>query len=211
MSRTVTALFLAAVLLPCTVFCQSDSGAEADTVAQADSEANDAPELRKPRTWALSAEIGMNSLSSMVGPTATWYVAPHYALDFGVGLSNVGLRPGIRGRYLFSLEKTAYFAGLGLKYGLGSGDEFVEVEDPDTEEKLQIQIDGSGFIDASVGVEYVADNGFQVLANAGYSVLFGGQNYHYGPSSAPSDKVDKVFKAILGSGIMLSVSLGKAF
>ena len=212
MSRTVP-LLLAAFLFPVAAFSQPESAPAAATAADssAPSDGDEAPEMRKPRSWALSAEIGMNSLSSLVGPAATWYVAPHYALDFGMGLSSVGLRPGVRGRYLFSLEKTAYFAALGLKYGMGTGDKSVEVEDPDTKEKLDVEIDGCGFADVSVGVEYVADNGFQVIANAGYSVLLGGQNYHFAVDTQPSDKGEKAFKTVFGSGIMLSVSLGKAF
>ena len=62
-----------------------------------------------------------------------------------------------------------------------------------------------------MGVEYVADNGFQVIANAGYSQLWGGRNYHFAPGSVPSEKGEKALKAAFGSGIMLSVSLGKAF
>jgi hypothetical protein len=211
MTRIAPALFLAAALLPCSAFCQSDPAAAADSSALSDSEADDAPEFRKQRTWALSGEIGMNSLSSLVGPVATWYVAPNYALDFGAGLSSGGLRPGLRARYLFSLEKTSYFGAIGLKYALGTADEYVKVKDPDTEKDIELQIDGSGYIDASVGVEYLADNGFLVIANAGYSQLWGGQNYHYRPGSVVSDEAVKLYKAVLGSGIMLSVSLGKAF
>lgn len=208
MPRFVLASILTAALLPAFAFSQSDTTAQSEPSESTESES---PELRKPRTWALSAEIGMNSLSSLLGPVATWYVTPRYAVDFGAGLSSVGLRPGVRGRYLFSLEKTAYFAALGLKYGLGSADQYVEVKDPHTDKELEIKIDGCGFIDASVGVEYVADNGFQVIANAGYSQLWGGRNYHYRQGSVPSDKGDKAFETIFGSGIMLSVALGKAF
>jgi hypothetical protein len=41
--------------------------------------------------------------------------------------------------------------------------------------------------------------------------LLGGRNYHYDAGSVPSDKGDKAFKTIFGSGVMLSVALGKAF
>ncbi|MEO6094306.1 MAG: hypothetical protein ABIW76_01045 [Fibrobacteria bacterium] len=176
-------------------------------------EARESPEseLRKPRVWALSAEIGLNSLGSLTGPVATWYVKPQIALDLGVGLSSGGLRPGLRARYLFSREKVSYFGGLGLKYGLGSGGELIEVEDPDTKKKFKIEVDGSGYVDASLGVEYLADNGFLVIANAGYSQLWGGVNFHVAEGDAASDEAIKLYKAVLGSGIMLSVSLGKAF
>ncbi|MDQ3001367.1 MAG: hypothetical protein M3Y08_08910 [Fibrobacterota bacterium] len=205
MFRITRAFILAAIALPALVFSQSDA-----TVSSEPAE-TDTLELRKPRTWALSAEIGVNSLGSLLGPVGTWYVFPHCALDMGVGLSSAGLRPGLRARYLFSLEKTAFFAGLGLKYTLGTDGEYVKVQDPDTKQDLEIQIDGSGYADASMGVEYLADNGFLVIANAGYSQLLGGQNYHYRPGSTVSDKSEKFYKTILGSGVMLSVSLGKAF
>ncbi len=179
-----------------TAFCQTDS-AESD--------------LRRPRTWALSAEVGMNSLSSLIGPVATWYAKPRLAVDFGIGLSSVGLRPGIRARYLFSLDKVAYYAGAGLKYGLGSGGQDVKIQDPDTKKDIMVQIKGSGFGDLMLGVEYLANNGFLVIANAGYSVLMGGKNYTFANGTVVSDKTDKAFQTVFGSGVLLSVSLGKAF
>lgn len=209
MPRIAYALTLAA-LLPAFAFSQSDTD-QSDTAAQSESAESDTLELRKPRVWAVSIEIGMNSLSSVLGPVATWYVTPNYALDFGTGLSSAGLRPGLRARYLFSLERTSYFGAIGLKYTMGSEGEFVKVKDPETEKDIEIKVDGSGYADASVGVEYLSDNGFLVIANAGYSQLWGGQNYHFRPGSAISDKTEKLYQAVLGSGVMLSVSLGKAF
>jgi hypothetical protein len=200
-----------AALLACiapVAYGQTDS---AHTAGNQETGESPESELRKPRVWALSGETGFNSLSSLAGPVATWYVKPQIALDLGVGLSSGGLRPGLRARYLFSREKVSYFGGLGLKYALGSAGEFIEVEDPDTQEKFEIEVDGSGFIDGSVGVEYLADNGFLVIANAGYSQLWGGLNFHVAEGDAASDKAIKLYKAVLGSGIMLSVSLGKAF
>jgi hypothetical protein len=199
---------LVASLLACiapAAHCQTDSAQTADGRESPESE------FRKPRVWALSAEMGLNSLSSLVGPVATWYVKPQIALDMGVGLSSGGLRPGLRARYLFSREKVSYFGGLGLKYALGSAGKFIEVEDPDTKKKFKIEIDGSGYVDGSLGVEYLADNGFLVIANAGYSQLWGGINFHVAEGDAASEKAMDLYKAVLGSGIMLSVSLGKAF
>ncbi len=192
---------LCLVSLAATAFGQTDSS-EAKTGAEV--------ELRKPRVWAISGEIGINSLGSLLGPVATWYAKPRLAVDFGAGLSTNGLRPGVRARYLFSLDKTAYFAGAGLKYALGSGDREAKVKDPDTNEELKVKTDGCGFADLMLGVEYLADNGFVVIADAGYSQLLGGVNYHV-TGGTPSAKADKAFKTIFGSGIMLSVSLGKAF
>jgi hypothetical protein len=193
MFRNVLAI---ASLLACMVPAAYGQADSAQTEAGRES-----PELRKPRVWALGGEMGLNSLSSLVGPVATWYVKPQIALDMGVGLSSGGLRPGVRARYLFSREKVSYFGGLGLKYGLGSNGKFVEVEDPDTKKKFKIEIDGSGYVDGSLGVEYLADNGFLVIANAGYSQLWGGINFHVAEGDAASEKAMDLFKAVLGSGI----------
>ncbi len=194
-SKTFRALFLLAVFSS-SAFCQIDS---------ADSD------LRKPRTWAISGEIGMNSLASLYGLTATWYAKPSLAVDAGVGESSVGLRPGLRARYLFGPEKIAYFVGAGIKYGLGSGDQGIKFSDPETKKDILLKTEASGFGDLMVGVEFLANNGFLVIANAGYSVLLGGKNYSFAIGSDVSDKTDKACNTIFGSGIMLSVSLGKAF
>lgn len=182
----------------------------APALAQSDSTESDV-ELRNPRKWALSAEVGVNSLSSLMGPVATFYVKPQIAVDLGIGLSSVGLRPGLRARYAFSREKTAYFAGAGLKQGLGTGGEDIEIEDPDTKEKINIQIDAGTFLDLMVGVEFMADNGFLVIATAGYSTLLGDKLYTVSDGFTASEDAIKLFDTVFGSGIMLSVSLGKAF
>lgn len=199
MMRMIRAFPIAVALFVSQAFCQTDSS---------DSQASEA---RKPRSWALSAEIGVNSLGSLIGPVATFYVKPRIPVDLGVGVSSTGLRPGLRARYLFSLDRVAYFAGLGLKYGMGTGDRDAELEDPGTKEKIKIQVDPSPFLDLSVGTEYLANNGFLVIANAGYSQLLGGKNYSVASGYTASDKAKKALDTVMGSGIMLSVSLGKAF
>jgi hypothetical protein len=188
--------FLFAALFSSQAFSQTDS---------AESEA------RNPRAWAISGEVGMNSLASLIGPVATWYVQPRVAMDFAMGLSGVGWRPGLRTRYLFSNEKLSYSGGLGFKYGLGTGGKYAEVEDPDTKAKINVKIEPCAFLDLSLGLDYMAGNGFLVIANAGYSSLLGGKNYVVKSGETASDKAEKVFDLAFGSGIMLSVSLGKAF
>jgi hypothetical protein len=169
-----------------------------------------AQDLRRPHRWGLSAEIGMNSLSSLIGPVLTVYVKPAIALDLGAGLSAGGLRPGLRARYLFTPnDKVSYFAGAGFKEALGSGGQEVKVKDPDTKEELGIKVSPASFADLMVGSEYQAGNGFLVIANAGYSFLLNGKSYEF-TAGAPSDKAIKTFDTIFGSGVMLSVSLGWA-
>ncbi|MBW8887845.1 MAG: hypothetical protein JF616_08830 [Fibrobacteres bacterium] len=171
----------------------------------------DSTDMRNQRKWAISAEIGMNSLSSLVGPVGTYYAMPSLAIDLGAGLSSSGLRPGLRARYLFTpKDKTSFYGGLGLKYGLGSGNQEVKVQDSDTKADLKLETKPTTFLDFMLGVEFLANNGFLVISNLGYSQLLSDKPYEITEGVA-SDKGKKVLDTVFGSGLMLSVSLGKAF
>lgn len=200
-------LRFALALLICAAAVRAQSAESADSAAAEDS----AADARHPRRWAISGETGINSLSSLVGPVFTYWARPALPLEFGVGLSSSGLRPGLRARYLFTPgDRTSFFGGAGLKFGVGSGGEDFEIEDPDTKEKLRAKTHPSAFADLMLGSEFLAGNGFLVVFNVGYSLLLGGDPYEF-TSGSPSKQAKKVFDAVFGSGPMLSVSLGKAF
>lgn len=167
-------------------------------------------DLRQPRQWAVSAEVGMNSLSSLIGPVVSYYVKPQIAVDVGVGLSGSGIRPGFRGRYLFSMEKTSYFGGLGFKYGIGTLGQEAKVKDAETKAELVLTTGKSAFLDYCLGADYLADNGFLVLAEIGWSSLLTDHPYTL-VRGTPSEKGTKALNIAFGSGLMLAVSLGKAF
>jgi hypothetical protein len=133
------------------------------------------------------------------------------AVDLGAGLSFSGLRPGVRTRFLFSQNKLAYFGGIGLKHGMGSGGRDVEVEDAETQEKILIQTQGSTFVDLSLGMDYLRDDGLLFIANAGYSQSLSGNNYSVSSGYSATDRALKIFDTVYGSGLMLSFSLGKAY
>jgi hypothetical protein len=166
---------------------------------------------RKPKFVAFSTEVGMNSLCSVIGPFATVYPNPWMAVDLGAGLSFSGLRPGVRTRFLFSQNKLAYFGGIGLKHGMGSGGRDVEVEDAETREKILIQTQGSTFVDLSLGMDYLRDDGLLFIANAGYSQSLSGNNYSVSNGYTATDRTARIFDTVYGSGLMLSFSLGKAY
>jgi hypothetical protein len=165
---------------------------------------------RKPRNAAVSAEVGMNSLSSLVGLKGTFFVAPQVAVDLGLGVSNTGLRPGVYGRYLFSGAKFTPYAYGGFKYGLGSGGATIEVEDPDTGVMYNVEVKPSPFVDFGLGIDYLAHNGFYFTAALGWSELLTGKNYEWVGATPPED-VDNVMNFLLGSGLAFSLSLGYAF
>lgn len=178
------------------------SGAKAQT---------DSSDFRHQRKWAVSGEVGLNSLSSLVGPMLTCYVMPSLAVDAGAGLSVSGLRPGVRARYLFTpKDKASFYGGLGLKTAFGSGEQDLKAKDVDTKEEFRFKTNPTDFLDFMLGVEFLANNGFLVMGNAGYSQLLTSKPYEI-TVGAPGDKTKKAFDTIFGSGIMLSISLGIAF
>lgn len=174
-------------------------------------EEDEEEDARRPRKLALSAEIGINSLASLFGGLATYYALPGLALDLGAGFSSGGLRPGVRVRYLFTpRDQTSFFAGAGFKGALGTLGQEAKVKDPETKAELAFTLDPAAYADLQVGSEFLAGNGFLVIFNAGYSFLLAGGGYEF-TSGSPSDKLKKGFDGALGSGIMLSVSLGFGF
>lgn len=168
------------------------------------------PYERKPRASAVSLEMGGNSLSSLLGVKGTFFVQPQIAVDVGVGLSGVGLRPGVYARYLFSLAKFTPFAYGGFKYGIGTGGQSVEVEDPETEADLGIKIEPSPFLDFGMGVDYLAHNGIYFTGGIGWSMLLRDENYEW-TEGEPSEEADDLAKFFYGSGLAVFLSLGYAF
>lgn len=169
------------------------------------------PSLRTPRSFALSGEVGANSLSSIIGPVFTWMAHPHMPLDFGLGLSATGFRPGIRARYLLTDGKLAPFVSGGFKYGLGTSEAEITVKNNDEEQKLEVKADPSPFIDLGVGLDYQAHNGFLFMAHIGYSLLLGGTNWEVTGDEAATSKSEEVLDMLYGSGVQLAVSFGKSF
>lgn len=180
-------------------------------LASAQSPDSSNPYVRKVRPWAISGEIGANGLATLLGPIVSYYVAPQVALDFGLGISVVGLRPGIRGRYNFSMAKLSPFVSGAFKYGLGTQAADITIKNGDTEEKFRVKAEPSAFLDLAFGLDYLANNGFLLMGTLGYSARLGGTNYKVMDGFTPADKSKDVLALMYGSGLGLTVSLGKAF
>lgn len=168
------------------------------------------PYVRKPRSTAVSLELGGNSLASLLGVKGTIFIDPQLAVDVGLGLSGTGLRPGVYARYLFSKAKMTPYVYGGAKIGLGTNGQSFEVEDPETEEMLELEIETSPFIDAGVGLDYMANNGFYFNLGLGWSQLIGGRNFEY-TAGNPSEEAYDLGDFVYGSGLALFLSLGYAF
>jgi hypothetical protein len=168
------------------------------------------PYVRKPKSAAVGVELGGNSLASLVGIKGTFFVTQQVLVDAGLGLSVLGLSPGIQARYLFSKAKFSPFAYGGFKYALGTGGDAIKLKDEETDEEYGVKIDGSPFVNFGLGFDYQAHSGFNFTVGAGWSQLMGGKNYEW-VGAEPSHDFDKTTEFIFGSGLALYTSLGYAF
>jgi hypothetical protein len=166
------------------------------------------PYVRKPRTAAVSAEVGGNSLAGLVGLKGTLFVNPQFAVDVGLGISLTGLRPGAYARYNFTKGKLSPFAYGGFKVGLGIPS--MEGTDIETGEEIEIRIKPSPFLDLGVGLDYLAHNGFYLMMGLGWSELLGGDNFEY-PSGPVSQEEEDIDRVVFGSGLGAFLNLGYAF
>lgn len=168
-------------------------------------------DLRIPHVFAFGAEIGMNSLASLIGFTGTFFIVPQVAVDMGLGLSVTGLHTGVRGRYLFSPKKLSPFAYGGVEYSSGLGTYTETLTDNGNSNTLTVTVNAATFIDAGLGFDFMANNGFYWVACFGWSQLLGGQNFAWAPGSYPTSDDNSAQKLIDGSGPTLSFSGGYAF
>jgi hypothetical protein len=168
------------------------------------------PYVRKPKATAVSLELGGNSLASLLGVKGTVFINPQFAVDVGLGISGTGYRPGVYARYLFSKAKMTPYVYGGAKFGLGTNGQSVEIDDPETDQPLGLEIKPSPFIDAGVGLDYMAHSGFYFNLGLGWSQLLGGRNYEY-TSGTPSNDAYNLADFAYGSGLALFLSLGFAF
>lgn len=167
------------------------------------------PSARKPRTGAVSLEVGANSLSSLAGIKGTVFLSPQVAMDVGLGLSLAGFRTGVYGRYLFSTAKLTPFVYGGLKYAMGLPG--LEMEDVETGAPYKMNIEPSAFGDVGFGIDYLANFGLYITAGFGWSQLLGSSNVEYVSGATPTQEDQDINDLIAGSGIGFFLSLGYAF
>jgi len=123
---------------------------------------------RANRNIAITGESGFKTLSGF-GLNATYYVQPKIAIDLGAGLGLQLVRAGIRGRYLFLDKNFTPYVGAGLYFNpIAIPDVIVS----DLENDYLIDINSSTFGQFVVGAEFMANKGFVVGFNVGYSAAF---------------------------------------
>ena len=162
-------------------------------------------DLRQSAVWL---NMGWNGFVGF-GVAISYYSVPKIAVDAGVGLSAVGIKASVRGRYLFSVKNFTPFVGLGFLNGFGTPADFELKDQFNNNEPFKVMVDNSPFIQLSGGFEYMAKKGFIVLFDLGYALVLS-ENYHV-TSGNPSPDIIIAISITYGSGIVIEGGIGYAF
>jgi hypothetical protein len=161
--------------------------------------------IRARRPFFIGGELGWNGLSGL-GVNFSYHPIPYFAIDTGAGISLTGARVGVRARANFLTGEWTPFVGAGVSYASGSGDKSVQVQSKN--QKADIKIYKSPFLQLAAGVSYTGTEGFAFIATTGYSILLRDHNTRFvgGSPVAFDDQKDA-----LSSGVIISVAFGYAF
>jgi len=168
--------------------------------------------IRSARRLALTGEVGWNGLAGF-GPVLTYYAHPHVALDLGGGLSLLGWKAGIRGRYLLLKSPLTPFVGAGFNLTSGLGQFTTDPNDPSAEtthEPATINAKASYLVQGVVGVDYVHRRGFTLVGSVGYAYLLNENNYEILAGELTDDE-QKGFDIAFKGGLVITVAIGYAF
>lgn len=162
--------------------------------------------VRALRPAHVSVEAGFNGLSG-VGMQVGYNFHPHFALDFGGGLSAQTAKVGLRGRYNLLKSEVTPFVGAGVAYGFGTPS---VMRNNDNGNEVSFKIDRSPFAQAVLGVSWVNRHGLSLMASAGWNQLLRGSNVLL-KGGRPNERQNRALKYLTGSGPSLALALGYAF
>ena len=160
------------------------------------------PPMRESRTIALSGELGWNGVSGS-GLLLSWSPVPNITFDGGFGLSLSGPKVGLQGRYNLLKSNATPYIGVGVGQAFGS---YGAIE----MDGYSIEIDPKQTAHASVGLSYVHENGFTMLAGLGYTLALQDNAYKV-IGGSPSREQRDTLNTMLGDGPTASIALGYSF
>jgi len=169
--------------------------------------------IRARRKLALLGELGWNGLAGF-GPILTFHVDPHFSLDLGAGLSFLGWKAGVRGRYNFLTSPFTPFVGVGFNATSGLGqftsDPKNDPQGDPNREPYTLNVKASYLVQGVVGFDYLHKGGFTMLACVGYSRLLNQNNVELvaGTLTAQDRAVNNV---LFKSGAVVSFAAGYAW
>ena len=169
--------------------------------------------IRARRRLALLGEIAWNGLAGF-GPILTYHVHPHFSADFAAGVSLLGGKLGVRGRYNFVTSAFTPFVGVGYNYGSGFGQFTTDPKDdpngdPDRE-PVTIDHGPSYLIQTVVGFDFLHRRGFTMLGTLGWAWLLNQDNYRVLAGKLTPDE-KQGFNIAFKGGLVLGVAFGYAF
>jgi hypothetical protein len=168
--------------------------------------------IRARRRLALLGEVGWNGIAGF-GPNLVFHVDPHFSVDLGAGLSLLGWKTGIRGRYNFLTGPVTPFVGAGIMGAGGFGDSPIPINDHDndpTRETVNIKVRPSAWLQTVGGVDWIAPSGFNLVGTVGYAWLLSHDPVQI-VSGTPSSDEKRAFDVFFRSNIVLTVALGYSF
>jgi hypothetical protein len=167
--------------------------------------------IRARRKLALLGELGWNGLAGF-GPVLTYHVDPHVSLDLGGGLSLLGWKVGLRGRYNFSTAPFTPFVGVGFNAtsGLGQVTSDPSKDQGPKRDPITIDVKASYLVQGVVGFDFIHKRGFTMVGCIGYARLLNQDNFHV-LAGSPTAKEQQAFNIFFKSGAVISLASGYAF
>jgi len=167
--------------------------------------------IRAQRRLALLGEVGWNGISGF-GANLTYHLDPHFSVDMGGGLSLLGWKVGLRGRYNLLTSRVTPFVGAGVMSAGGFGDTPIPINDQKdaTRETVNVKILPSVWTQAVLGVDWIAPSGFTLIGAAGYAWVVSHDPVQVvtgTPSQAEQQGIDAAFH----TGIVCTLALGYSF
>ncbi|GEM_PF-4285075 len=165
-------------------------------------------------TVGAGMEIGMNSLASIAGLTATYYAAPQLAIDAGggFGISNWRFGLGVR---CFFLERYQIHPYIGAAYehaaGWGQDDLSMSLNVKrnglNHHYDFQMAVDPTNFANLIGGIE-IRFGHFLLRPGIGYSQQLGGRNWRDLSGTGPVGEDKLAMDLLEGSGPTAFVGIG---
>ncbi len=169
--------------------------------------------IRAQRKLVLTGEIGFNGLAGF-GPVLTYNATPHLALDLGGGLSLLGWKAGVRGRYNFMTTPLTPFVGVGFDATTGLGEFTIDPsQDPNGDPNrlpITLNVKPSYLVQGTLGFDFIHKRGFSMVGCLGYAWLINHNNVEVLDGSLKSDERQAV-NFFFKSGAVVSLSTGYAF
>jgi hypothetical protein len=168
--------------------------------------------IRARRRLALLGEVGWNGIAGF-GPNLVYHVDPHFSVDLGAGLSLLGWKTGIRGRYNFLTGPVTPFLGVGLIGAGGFGDSPIPINDHENDpnrETVNIKVRPSAWLQTVGGVDWIAPSGFNLISTVGYAWLLSHDPVEV-VTGTPNADEKRAFDVFFRSNIVITVALGYSF